>query len=119
MNFYVNPYDGIPVYLQIIQQVRNAISHKILKPGDKLPTVRELAVNLKVNPNTVAKAYHEMELEKIVETFSGKGTYISDKAVEKDFSRLDKLIEMLLYESKNMGLSIKEIKKRIDELEKQ
>jgi GntR family transcriptional regulator len=119
MNFYVNPYDGVPVYIQIIQQVSNAIAHKILKPGDKLPTVRELAVNLKVNPNTVAKAYHEMERDNIVETFSGKGTYISDRVIEKDFSRLDKLIEMLLYESKHMDLSIDEIKKRIDELEKQ
>src|SRR5450756_1132281 len=78
MEFYVNPYDGVPVYLQIIQLVRNGVALGTLHPGDQLPTVRELAVKLAVNPNTVAKAYRDLEREGMVETVSGKGTVVRE-----------------------------------------
>jgi GntR family transcriptional regulator len=72
---------GVPIYLQIIQQVKRRVATGILKPGERLPSVRELAETLRVNPNTVAKAVSELERDGIVETRRGSGTFILDAAV--------------------------------------
>jgi GntR family transcriptional regulator len=90
MEFYINPYDGVPVYLQIIQQVKAAMSMETMRSGDRLPTVRELAGTLAVNPNTVAKAYRDLERDGVVETVSGKGTFIKDGYVTRE-SKLEML----------------------------
>ena len=75
---------GVPIYRQIIDQVKSAIATGTLGPGDRLPTVRQLAVDLSVNPNTVSRAYNELELTGLVETHMGSGTFIGDKRVERD-----------------------------------
>jgi len=70
---------GVPVYRQIIDQVLGGISAGGLKPGDQLPTVRQLAVDLAINPNTVVRAYRELEIRGVLATQQGTGTFITDK----------------------------------------
>ncbi len=113
MEFYINPYDGVPVYLQIIQQVKAAISMETMHPGDRLPTVRELAGTLAVNPNTVAKAYRDLERDGLVETVSGKGTFIRNGRVTGEPEHLDHLLDMLVVEARNAGLSIEDVAERL------
>ena len=80
LNFSLDAANGVPIYRQIIQQIEYAILSERMRPGDKLPTIRSLAVALKINPNTIAKAYGELEIRGILATQVGSGTYISDKA---------------------------------------
>jgi GntR family transcriptional regulator len=70
-------HSGVPVYRQIIDQVRGAIASGALTTGDQLPTVRQLAVDLSINPNTVVRGYKELELSGLLETHQGTGTFIS------------------------------------------
>lgn len=75
--FRLDLQSGVPVYRQIIDQVRGGIASGALAIGDQLPTVRQLAVDLSINPNTVARAYRELELGGLLETHQGTGTFIS------------------------------------------
>jgi GntR family transcriptional regulator len=70
-------HSGVPVYRQIIDQVHGGVASGTLSVGDQLPTVRQLAVDLSINPNTVARAYRELELGGLLETHQGTGTFIS------------------------------------------
>jgi len=74
--FRLDGDSGVPVYRQIIDQVRGGIAVGALRPGDQLPTVRQLAVDLSVNPNTVVRAYRELELGGLLESNQGTGTFI-------------------------------------------
>ena len=74
-------HSGVPVYRQIIDQVRGGMASGALGVGDQLPTVRQLAVDLSINPNTVARAYRELELGGLLETHQGTGTFISAQKV--------------------------------------
>ena len=82
LKFSLDATNGVPFYKQIILQVEMAIADGRLDTGDQLPTVRSLAVELQVNPNTVARAYSELEIRGIVTTQQGTGTFISDQKVE-------------------------------------
>lgn len=77
--FHLNLHSGVPVYRQLIDQVRSGVASGSLTAGDQLPTVRQLAVDLAINPNTVLKAYRELELGGLLETHQGTGTFISQK----------------------------------------
>ncbi len=81
LTFNLDPKSGVPYYKQIIQQVQMAVADGRLKRGSQLPTVRGLAVDIQVNPNTVARAYNELEIRGIVNTQQGTGTFISDKKI--------------------------------------
>lgn len=84
-----NPSSGVPIYLQLMQQVRHAIETGALKPGEQLPSIRPLAEELVINPNTVAKAYRELEHEGVVELRQGAGAFVSAKAAtQQDTERL-------------------------------
>jgi len=76
-------HTGVPVYRQVIDQVRGAIASGQLIPGDQLPTVRQLAVDLAINPNTVVRAYRELELGGLLETHQGTGTFISAQKIKR------------------------------------
>jgi GntR family transcriptional regulator len=80
LTFSLDAANGVAIYRQIIQQIEYAILSERMRPGDKLPTIRSLAVALKINPNTIAKAYGELEIRGILTTQVGSGTYVSDKA---------------------------------------
>jgi GntR family transcriptional regulator len=92
IEFKLDPKGGIPFYRQIIDQIRYGIATGSLKVGEQLPTVRSLAVDLKVNLNTVSKAYKELEIQTILETQQGTGTFVGASKVKiNDSERKNKL----------------------------
>jgi GntR family transcriptional regulator len=95
VQFAIDLRSGVPVYRQLIDQVRGGIASGTLTPGDQLPTVRQLAVDLAINPNTVMRAYRELELGGLLETHQGTGTFISSKKMEKKSAERDRqLVQM-------------------------
>src|SRR5271163_56787 len=81
--FRLDLHSGVPVYRQIIDQVRGGVAAGTLAAGDQLPTVRQLAVDLSINPNTVMRAYRELELTGALTTHQGTGTFITHAKVEQ------------------------------------
>src|SRR3974390_1837344 len=81
--FRLDDNSGVPVYRQIMDQVRGGIALGALRPGDQLPTVRQLAVDLAINPNTVVRAYRELELGGLLESNQGTGTFIREQKVRR------------------------------------
>ncbi|MGH2934302.1 MAG: GntR family transcriptional regulator [Gaiellaceae bacterium] len=77
IEFHLETRSGVPTYLQIVQQVRQAVRLGILHPGDQLPTVKEVVEQLTINPNTVLRAYRELDLEGLVEGRRGVGTFVA------------------------------------------
>ena len=84
LRFAIDLHSGVPVYRQLIDQVRSGIASGSLTAGDQLPTVRQLAVDLAINPNTVMRAYRELELGGLLETHQGTGTFITKKKLERN-----------------------------------
>jgi GntR family transcriptional regulator len=113
INFTLDPANGVPVYRQVIRQIEYGVLSGRLKTGDKLPTIRSLAVDLKINPNTIAKAYGELEIRGILATQVGSGTYIADKRPEpKEEARNQKVHEALgrfMREMQGLGAEKQEI----------
>lgn len=113
IKFLLDYSSGVPVYRQIIDQIRFGIASGQLKLGEQLPTVRSLAVELKVNLNTVSKAYKELEIKNILETQQGTGTFINQtEQVVPEQEREDKLKEICLQFSSvafSYGFSLSEI----------
>ena len=89
MLFRPNPSSGVPIYLQLMEQVKHAIETGALRPGEQLPGIRPLAEELVINPNTVAKAYRELEHEGVIELRHGAGAFVSGNAGAKKLT--DKL----------------------------
>jgi GntR family transcriptional regulator len=81
--FRLDEHSGVPVYRQLIDQVQAATATGVLRPGDQLPTIRGVAVELAINPNTVSRAYREMELRGMLDTQQGTGTFIAVRPVER------------------------------------
>ena len=79
IEFHLDAHSGVPTYLQLVHQVRHAVRLGILRPGDQLPTVKEVVGSLAINPNTVLKAYRELDREGLVEGRRGVGTFVSDE----------------------------------------
>jgi GntR family transcriptional regulator len=104
---------GVPFYRQIIDQVKSAIASHVVEPGERLPTVRQLAVDLSVNPNTVSRAYTELELTGLVETQMGSGTFVSHKEVEQDDVErrrmLDQICQEFLSRASSYGFTLEHI----------
>ncbi|MDR1443608.1 MAG: GntR family transcriptional regulator [Treponema sp.] len=96
ISFTLDETSGAPVYRQIIRQIENGVLSGRLKTGDRLPTIRSLAVDLKINPNTIAKAYGELEIRGILATRAGSGTYIADKRPEPEEDMLEAKIREAL-----------------------
>src|ERR671912_2137850 len=89
MLFRPNPASGVPIYLQLMEQVKHGIETGALRAGEQLPGIRPLAEELVINPNTVAKAYRELEHEGVIELRQGAGAFVSDKVPKKkDADRL-------------------------------
>jgi GntR family transcriptional regulator len=81
--FQLDLHSGVPVYRQVIDQVRGGIASGLLAAGDQLPTVRQLAVDLAINPNTVVRAYRELDFGGLLETHQGTGTFISAQKMKR------------------------------------
>ncbi len=113
MEIHISLSDGVPIYLQIVTQIRYQIAAGQLTPGLELPPIRALAERLQVNPNTVARAYRELEQEGAVEKRSTKGTFVAD-SVSRLTSRhrqtiLHERIDQLLAESHQLGFSLEQL----------
>jgi GntR family transcriptional regulator len=113
LDFLIDLKSGVPFYRQIIEQVRFAIARGVLKPGDRLPTVRQLAVDLSINPNTVVRAYREMEIEGVLDTQQGSGTFVGAVRPEIDplerQRMLDQILTELLARASGYGFSLDEV----------
>ncbi len=96
--FRLDKHSGVPVYRQLIDQVQAAVATGALKTGDQLPTVRRVAVDLTINPNTVARAYREMELRGILDTQQGTGTFVADNPIERSPAERKRQIVQLVTE---------------------
>lgn len=119
MHIRIDPSGAVPIYQQIIQEVKLLLAGGIISPGEQLPSVRKLAMTLRVNPNTVSKAYNEMEREGIAETRRGEGTFISlsnrqlkeNQGEELMKEQIASLVEM----AEKFGLSAETVHRFIDE----
>jgi GntR family transcriptional regulator len=96
--FRLNLESGVPVYRQIIDQVRAGMASGFLTAGDQLPTVRQLAVDLAINPNTVARAYRELELGGLLETHQGTGSFISTQKIKRADAERERQLEQIVGE---------------------
>ena len=120
--FALDPKSGVPFYKQLILQVEMAIADGRLAQGDQLPTVRSLAVDLKINPNTVARAYSHLEVRGIVTTQQGTGTFVGDRKVEHaEVERervLAELTRSVVAQAGAYGIGIPELLRSLQELER-
>ena len=109
----IDAKSGVPFYRQIIEQVKFAIARGGLKPGDRLPTVRQLAVDVSINPNTVIRAYRELEIEGVLETQQGSGTFVGRRKPQVDELErqrmLDQILTELLARASGYGFSLDEV----------
>jgi GntR family transcriptional regulator len=117
----LDPDSGVPAYRQIIDQVMAAIARGALSAGDQLPTVRQLAVDLSINPNTVIRAYRELEIRKILETQQGTGTFISQVKPESREGererRLGQLVSDFLARMGAEGFTLEEAVAQLQEMQ--
>ena len=114
----VDVRSSTPIYVQIKDQVKEGIIKGIFQPGDKLPSVRELATMLTINPNTVSKAYQELEREQAIETLRGRGTFITKNYRPRlDRERLQvvaALLRKVVVEAHYLGLTREEVEQMVD-----
>ena len=113
LDFGLDPTSGVPFYRQIIKQIEMAIADGRLRTGTQLPTVRSLAVDLHINPNTVGRAYNELEIRGIVNTQQGTGTFISDKKFQltdrERYEIISDLVRSFLATASSYGFTIDEV----------
>jgi GntR family transcriptional regulator len=112
--FTVDPRSGVPIYLQIVEQVKRSVALGVVAPSEQLPTVKQLAADLLVNPNTVARAYRELERDGVIETMAGRGSFIAGSGTVAGAKRAvadvaDLAIVQAVREGKSMGLSRHEL----------
>lgn len=119
MWFHVDPLSGVPIYMQVLNQVKRAVASGLMKPGDQMPSVRELAMELTVNPNTIAKAYQELEREGVIKTVRGVGTFIAEKEVKIIHAERVKVllaaIDKVLIEAHHLGFDEEEVRQLFEE----
>lgn len=107
IEFYIDAHSGVPPYLQLIQQVRRALKLGLLFEGDQLPTVKEVVGKVAINPNTVSKAYRELEHEGLVGARPGVGTFITKSLAEDSLAALGPLrhdLERWMVAARRAGL---------------
>jgi len=118
--FALDLHSGVPVYRQIIDQVRSGVASGSLSAGDQLPTVRQLAVDLAINPNTVMRAYRELELGGLIETHQGTGTFVANKKIEKSTAererRLGQIVGEFAARAGAAGYTVEELIDRLRDL---
>ena len=119
MQIHISPSDGLPIYLQIVNQVKYLVASGRMAPGNELPPIRVLAERLLVNPNTVARAYRELEAAGIVEKRRTAGTYISDQgsplARRERIKILTQRIDALLAEAGQLDIAWEEVVKLVEQ----
>ena len=113
MDLRIDTSDGVPIYLQIVDKIKRGVAVGRLKPEEPLPSVRQLALDLTINPNTVARAYLELEHAGVIYKRQGQGTFISPQAVDASRRERNKVVtalfEKAIVEAVNFGMSASEI----------
>ncbi len=116
MIFRLNPSSGVPLYLQLMEQIRHGIETGALKAGDQLPTIRKLAEDLVMNPNTVVRAYRELEHERIIELRHGSGAYVSESVGGRArvTRKAQNIVQAAIERLADLGLTGDEIRRLFD-----
>lgn len=113
MHLKIDPDDNNPIYIQIMDQIKKAINLGVYKVGEPIPTIRDIALNLRINPNTVAKAIRELEREGVLKTYVGKGAFVTEKSKEiagsDQYLKAEKLTEQFIKDVKWLGLTKEEV----------
>lgn len=119
--FRLDPHSGVPAYRQIIDQVQAGLASGTLSAGAQLPTVRQVAVDLAINPNTVLRGYRELEIRGVLETQQGTGTFISNQKVNHDEGerarQLNQLVSEFVARAGANGFTLQELMDRLIEFE--
>ena len=119
--FRLDGHSGVPVYRQLIDQVQAAVASGALASGDQLPTVRQVAVDLAINPNTVSRAYREMEIRGMLDTQQGTGTFVADRKVEYSKDERERLLGQLVGEFVSRagaaGFTLRQLMRALKELQ--
>jgi GntR family transcriptional regulator len=122
LQIHIDLKSGVPFYRQIIDQVKAAMATETIGPGDRLPTVRQLAVDLSINPNTVSRAYTELELTGLVETQMGSGTFVGNRLVEQDDIErrrvLDQICQEFLSRASTHGFTLDDVLENLEQRRK-
>ena len=115
MRIHISATDGVPIYMQIVQQVRRLVAGGELNPGDELPSIRALADQLLINPNTVARAYRDLEVAGVVTSSRGLGTYVAETDAQlahaEKRTMLVERVDALLIESRQLQIPLDEVKR--------
>jgi GntR family transcriptional regulator len=119
MEIQVDHQSGVPIYAQIMEQVKHLVATGRLGPGDQLPTIRQLAVDLRVNPNTVVHAYRELDRQRVISTQQGRGTFIAQRPDERRLAemrkdRLRAIMGHALLEALSLGYEAQEIREAFE-----
>ena len=119
--FRLDGHSGVPVYRQLIDQVQAAVASGVLASGDQLPTVRQVAVDLAINPNTVSRAYREMEIRGMLDTQQGTGTFVADRKIEFSKDERERMLAQLTGEFVSRagaaGFTLKQLMKALKEMQ--
>ncbi len=115
MWFDVDPRSSTPIYLQLVQGVKEAVACGLLQPGERMPTVRELASQVMINPNTIGKAYQRLEQEGIIETMRSRGSFVAAGPMRSDpeqsREKLAELMQALLVEAYHLGIDQEDLQR--------
>lgn len=113
MWFRIEPGRGVPIYVQVMEQIRRAVASGLLKPGEQLPPVRELALQLSINPNTISRSYQELERDGVIYTLRGRGTFVAAPASTltdgERLHRLEEAVEKLFVEAYQLRCTPEEV----------
>jgi len=120
MNLELDLESGVPIYMQLVDRIKQMVASGQLQPGQQLPTMRQLAADLRINYNTVGRAYLILDQEGIISTQQGRGTYVTSRLDEEQVQkmRLDKLRSMVgevIHEARVLGYSREEIERIVQE----
>lgn len=114
--FFINPKNKTPIYEQLVQQLRHQIATGLLMPSEPIPSVRQLSIELGVNPNTIQKAYRQMEQEGLIYTVSGKGSFVTDETerlIQKQRTDQLNVLTQNMQRAREIGIMLEDIQKRL------
>jgi GntR family transcriptional regulator len=114
----IDPSKSEPIYAQLMSEIKYSVAIGMTEPGEPLPSVREMALKLRINPNTVARAYRELEHEGVVITMAGKGVFVSDirRAPDKRraLAEIKNVLDGILVDAYHRGISVEEVRELLD-----
>jgi GntR family transcriptional regulator len=119
MDIRIDPDSAVPIYLQIVNAIKHQVASGRLKAGEQLPTVRELATTLRINPNTVARAYEQLDQDNVITTQQGRGTYVRERPDSAHLARmrqeqLKAMMDSVLTQALSLGYTVEEVREAFD-----